>query len=174
MPMILVTPLSALYDSILAHRPSHLVSLLSPEFMIDTPEGFAGERHLRLELNDISDPALGNAPPTATHVSHLLAFGRAWDASAPMLVHCWAGVSRSMAAAFALLCDRAAPGLEYKIAREIRTRAPFASPNRLIVRLADDALNRDGRMVEALAALGQGQLVDEGVPVELPLTISAS
>ena len=88
-----------------------------------------------------------------------------------MLVHCWAGVSRSMAAAFTILCDRAKTGAEHDIAQEMRARAPHASPNRLLVRLADHALNRGGRMVSAVEAMGPGILVEEGFPVELPLAL---
>ena len=172
MSMILVTPLSAVLDSIRTWRPSHLVTLLSPDYMIETPDGIAPEHHLRLSLNDISDPTLGEAPPGALHVAQLIAFGREWDAARPMLVHCWAGVSRSMAAAFTLLCDRAGPGSEHEIAQEIRARASHAQPNRLLVRLADQSLDRNGRMVRAVEAMGPGRLVDEGVPVELPLPIS--
>ena len=170
--MILVTPLSAVLDSIRTWRPSHLVTLLSPDYMIETPDGIAPEHHLRLSLNDISDPSLGEAPPGALHVAQLIAFGREWDASEPMLVHCWAGVSRSMAAAFTLSCDRAGPGSEHEIAQEIRARATHAQPNRLLVRLADRSLDRNGQMVRAVEAMGPGRLVDEGVPVERPLDIS--
>ncbi len=172
MSMILVTPLSAVLDCIRTYHPSHLVTLLSPEHMIDTPDGISAERHLRLSLNDISDPALGDAPPGLKHISQLIAFGRDWDASQPMLVHCWAGVSRSMAATFALLCDRAGPGAEDEIAQEMRARASHASPNRLLVRLADQSLAREGRMVRAVEAIGPGRMVDEGIPVEFPLTLA--
>jgi predicted protein tyrosine phosphatase len=171
MPMILVTSLSHMPDALRAYRPSHLVTLLSPEHMIETPPGFAPERHLRLGLNDIADPAMGEAPPAARHIAQLIAFGRAWNGGAPMLVHCWAGVSRSMAAAFTLLCDRNAAGEEMEIARAIRARASFAHPNRLLVRLADEALGREGRMIRAVEALGPGRFVEEGVPVELPLDL---
>ena len=172
MSMILVTPLSAVLDSIRLYRPSQLVTLLSPEYMIETPDGLAPERHLRLSLNDIADPALGEAPPGPRHVAQLIAFGRGWDGAQPMLVHCWAGVSRSMAAAFTLLCDRAGPGSEHEIAQEIRARASHAQPNRLLVYLADRSLDRNGRKVRAVEAMGPGRLVDEGVPVEMPLTIA--
>jgi len=173
MSMILVTPLSAMPDSLRAYHPSHLVSMLSPEYMIETPEGFPAPRHLRLSINDVADPAAATAPPALVHVSQLIAFGRGWNGSAPMLVHCWAGVSRSMAGAFMILCDRAKAGAEHDIAQAIRARAPHASPNRLLVRLADHALNRGGRMVRAVEAMGPGILVEEGFPVELPLTLGA-
>ena len=70
-----------------------------------------------------------------------------------------------------LLCDRAGQGGEHEIAQKIRARAPHAQPNRLLVRLADQSLDRGGQMVRAVEAMGPGKLVDEGVPVELPLTI---
>ena len=78
-----------------------------------------------------------------------------------MLVHCWAGVSRSMAAAFILLCDGWARS-EHEIAQEMRARAPHASPNPLLVRLADQALAREGRMVGAVHGIGRGRMVEEG------------
>ena len=39
MPMILITPLSALAGAIESHAPSHIVTLLSSGYMIDTPQG---------------------------------------------------------------------------------------------------------------------------------------
>ena len=76
-----------------------------------------------------------------------------------------------MAAAFTLLCDRAGPGSEREIAQEIHARASHAHPNRLLVRLADESLERGERIVQAVEAMGPGRLVDEGVPVELPLDV---
>ncbi len=169
MSKIVVTPLSVLPDAIRQHRPSHIVTLLSPEHMIETPAGFEPARHLRLGMNDIAEDWLGEAPPAETHVASLLEFGRSWNAQAPMIVHCWAGVSRSMAAAYTVLCDRLGPGAEMEIARAMRARAPHAYPNRLIVRLADRLLNRNGRMVQAVEAMGDGILVVEGMPVEFPV-----
>ncbi len=168
MPMILITPLSAMPEAIKRHAPSHMISLLSADYMIATPDGFAAERHLRLSLHDIDDPN-GNQAPAREHVDRLIAFGRDWDARAPMLVHCWAGVSRSTASAYTVLCDRAGPGSEREIAQALRERAPHAQPNRLIVRLADDALGRDGAMVRAVEAIGMGVVVTEGYPVAMPL-----
>jgi len=169
MSLILVTPLSALPEMMRSYQPSHLITLLSPEFMIETPAGFPAGRHLRLSVNDVCDPALGPCPPDEEHISGLIEFARSWDAKRPMIVHCWAGVSRSMAASFAILCDRAWRGAEFRIAREIRARAPHAYPNRLLVRLADDLLEREGRMVQAVEEMGPSIAVEEGEPVEFVL-----
>lgn len=171
MSLILVTPLSALDDVMRTYGPSHLVTLLSPEFMIDTPRGFAQERHLRLGVNDICDPSMGTHPPVEDHIAALLEFTREWDGSQPMVMHCWAGISRSMAAAFTVLCDRSWEGAEFRIAREMRSRAAHAYPNRLIVRLADDLLMRNGKMLEAVEGMGPPEPAEEGEPVELPLSV---
>ena len=76
MPRLLVTPLSSLADALQSHAPSHLVSLLSPEHLIQTPESFPAAAHLRLGVNDIVDPAAGTAPPVRQHIDALLAFSR--------------------------------------------------------------------------------------------------
>src|SRR5947207_10635709 len=158
MPMIVVTPLSALELSIARYHPSHVVTLLSPEHMIETAQGFAADRHLRLGMNDVAEEWESDCAPCAGHVRSLIDFGHSWRAEAPMIVHCWAGVSRSMAAAFTLLCDRAGPGAERDIARAMRARAPHAFPNPLLVRLADEALGREGRMIAAAESIGRGSI----------------
>jgi predicted protein tyrosine phosphatase len=172
MPLILVSSLSAVERTIAAYRPSHMVSLLSPEYMIETPEQIIAERHLRLAVNDVLEIWASDSPPNEVHVARLIDFGRSWNADAPMLVHCWAGISRSMAAAYTLLCDRAGPGSEFEIARELRMRAAHAYPNALIVGLADRALGREGRMIEAVASIGRGEIVAEGSCVEFPLALA--
>jgi predicted protein tyrosine phosphatase len=171
MPKILVAPLSAVPQCIRLHAPSHLVTLLGPEYMIETPEGIAGERHLRLAVNDIVEATAGELAPTEQHVRDLLAFTRRWNRQSPLLVHCWAGISRSMAATFTILCDQLGPDCERHVAMAIRARAPHADPNRLFVRLADQVLGRSGRMMEALDAIGRGKLAVEGYPVEIPLVL---
>ena len=169
MPRILVSPLSAVDAAIAAHRPSHMVTLISPDHMIETPAGFAAACHLRLGVNDVADPAAGTHPPGREHIDALLAFTRGWDGRSPLLIHCWAGISRSMAASYTVLCDRLGPGREIEIARSIRRRAAHAAPNTLLVAHADAALGRDGRMIAALNTMGPARMVEEGITTELPL-----
>lgn len=169
MPKIIITPLSKLERSIRDHSPSHLITLLSPEHMITTPDGLHPERHLRISVNDVADPSHGEAPPHETHIQSLLEFGRLWDATAPLAINCWAGISRSTAAAFILMCDRLDHVRETEIAKALRQRAPHANPNRLMIRLADQVLHRKGRMAEAVETMGPSHITDEGPMVHLPL-----
>jgi len=147
-------------------RPSHMITLLDPSTMIDTPAGLAPERHLRLGVNDIAEPIEGLVAPDEGVVVQLLAFGRLWDEGAPMLIHCWAGISRSTASAFVLACERSPEADERQIALAMRQAAPHAYPNRRIVALADDMLGRRGRMVDAIEAMGGNGYVSSGVPFD--------
>jgi predicted protein tyrosine phosphatase len=166
--VLIVTPLSRLHAVIAERRPSHLITLLSPEELIATPPGFDPARHLRLGVHDIDMPARGMVAPDGALVEAVLAFARGWDAAAPMVVHCWAGISRSTASAFAIACERDPRADELEIALAMRRASPSAYPNRRIVALADDILGRRGRMLEAVEAMGGNGMATEGVPFELP------
>jgi predicted protein tyrosine phosphatase len=152
--VIIISGLAEVPGLIAARRPSHLITLLDPATMIETPAGLTADRHLKLAVNDIAEPTEGLIPPDESVVTRLLAFGSTWDETHPMLIHCWAGISRSTASAFVLACERSPNAPERQIALAMRRAAPHASPNRRIVALADDMLRRRGRMVDAVEAMG--------------------
>jgi predicted protein tyrosine phosphatase len=166
---LLVCPLSQVETARAQHRPSHLVSLLSPNSAAEAWPGADGETCLRLAFHDIAEIREGFTAPDAALVARLLDFARDWDAARPMLVHCWAGVSRSTAAAFIIACQRGPGRSERDIAQALRTAAPYATPNPLMVALADAALDRAGRMSAAVAEIGRGADTFEGALFELPI-----
>tara|TARA_R110000868_G_scaffold91679_5_gene254068 strand:- start:13577 stop:14092 length:516 start_codon:yes stop_codon:yes gene_type:complete len=167
--MIYISPLSGVEDAIKRHGPSHLVSLLDPDSMISTPGGIDAARHLRLCVNDIATPVDTLTPPGEAHVAELISFIRDWDQASPLLVHCWAGISRSTAAAFIALCVLNENQSEDALAQLIRQRGAHAYPNRLMVRLADDLLRRKGRMRDAVEAMGPARATWEGVTFSVPV-----
>jgi predicted protein tyrosine phosphatase len=127
------------------------------------------ENHLRLRLHDISAPLDGYIMPDEEHVTDLLQFVRGWDRSAPLVVHCFAGISRSTASAYASVCALNPHRDEASIARALRGASPTATPNIRIVSLADKLLGRDGRMVAAIETIGRGVMADEATPFRLDL-----
>jgi predicted protein tyrosine phosphatase len=166
---IIVCPLSYVDAVVAQRRPSHLVTLLDPDHFIDTPGGIEAARHLRVGIHDICEAYEGYLCPEEAHVTRLVEFARDWTGDAPLLVHCWAGISRSTAAAFTLACERN-PGVDERlIARRLREASRTATPNRRIVALADDMLGRRGRMVDAAASIGIGDMSYEGRPFDLPV-----
>ena len=145
-----------------------LLTLLSPGHPETDWRGLNCHRHVRLAFHDIVEPLPDLVAPDHDLIRAVLDFGRAHQPEHPLLIHCWAGISRSSAATFAIACDRN-PGFEREIAVELRRRAPSVTPNRLMVRLADDLLQADGRLVEAIGTIGRGAEASEGAPYALPL-----
>jgi predicted protein tyrosine phosphatase len=166
---LLVCPLSQVETARALHRPSHLISLLSPSSVDGAWPASVGDEHLRLTFHDIARARKGLVAPNAAKVAQLLDFATEWDATRPMLVHCWAGVSRSTAAAFVIACQHAPERSERDIAQALRAAAPYATPNALVISLADAALCRAGRMSAAIAEIGRGADTFEGALFELPL-----
>jgi predicted protein tyrosine phosphatase len=115
-------------------------------------------------MDDIIEPMEGYVAPSDEHIEQVLAFVRRWDRNAPLVIHCYAGVSRSTASAFVAACALNPHRDEAEIARKIRAASPIASPNRLIVSLADKALGREGRMLRALDEIGPATMMIEGKP----------
>jgi predicted protein tyrosine phosphatase len=92
-----------------------------------------------------------------------------WDRRAPMVIHCYAGISRSTAGAYVAACTLNPQRSETVIAQAIREASPTATPNIRIVTLADQILGRGGRMVGAIEAIGSGFAAHEGHPFRLDL-----
>lgn len=165
---IIVGPLSAVDHTVQQSRVSHLVTLINDQTMIDTPPSIHPDRHLRLAMNDICEPQPGLVPPGTHHVADLIDFACSWDRRAPMLIHCWAGISRSTAGAFIALCALN-PGVdEHHIAGVLRSSSPTATPNRRLVDIADELLERDGRMAAAVSKIGRGETTLEAPVFVLP------
>ncbi|MGJ3264388.1 MAG: tyrosine phosphatase family protein [Salinarimonas sp.] len=169
MPSLHVCPLSRLDETVCATRASHLVTLVKVGTPLSRPAAITEGRHLTLFMSDIVEPMDGHVLPGVEHVEPFLAFVRDWDRAAPMVIHCWAGISRSTASAFTAACALAPERDEAAIARALRAASPMATPNRRIVAVADDLLGRRGRMVDAITAIGRGADAYEGVPFTLAL-----
>ena len=170
---IYVAPLSLIETTILDARVSHLVTLINGEMPVATPPSIGPDRHLKLSMNDICEPQAGLVLPCETHVEDLIRFALEWDRQAPLLIHCWAGISRSTAAAFISLCALNPAADEVALAKALRRASPTAYPNRRLVTLADRTLGRNGRMTHAVEQIGRGQLAEEANVFALPALMAA-
>lgn len=167
--MIHVCSLALLPDIVHATRASHVITVMANVGQVRRPASIAAGNHLVISMDDINEPADGFVAPQRSHVQQVLDFGRRWDRTAPLVIHCYAGISRSTASAFAIACALNPGREEADIARRIRKDSPSAHPNRLIVSHADDLLGRQGRMLDALAAIGPGDMSIEGRPFRIDL-----
>ena len=167
--MIHVCSLARLYETVEQTRARHVVTLLKQTDRVVWPDGLAPDNHLVLGMDDIVTPVEGYVPPADEHVSKLIDFARAWDRATPMVVHCYAGISRSTAGAFIAACALNPARSEFSIAQAIRRASVSAMPNARLVALGDQALRRNGRMIAAIEKIGPGELAYEGTPFRLEL-----
>jgi len=150
-------------------RPGFLVSAIQPEFQPDTPPEVAIENHHRMAVHDIAGPAFGSVHTEYEHIENLINFLQVWsNSNESLLIHCYAGISRSTAVALLALfikkqCD------EFDAAMALRDAAPHAKPNQLIISLADEILTLNGRLVAAVDAMGSGIPTSEGPLVSLAI-----
>ena len=167
--MIHVCSLSRLHQTVEATGARHVVTLLKNVDLVQRPGGIASQNHLILGMDDITGPLDGYVAPDDEHVTKLIAFVRGWDRAAPLVMHCYAGISRSTAGAYVAACALNPRRDERAIARRLRLASPTATPNFRIVALGDRALGRGGRMTTAIEEIGRGVMAFEGDPFRLDL-----
>lgn len=167
--MIHVCSLSRLHTTVTQTGARHIVTLINDGTLVTRPTCVPAEDHLFLGMHDIAAEQEGFNAPAERHVHELIAFVRRWPRETPLVVHCWAGISRSTAAAFIAACALNPARDENAIARALRLASPTATPNRRLVSLADAILERGGRMTAAIEAIGRGAETAEGTPFRLDL-----
>jgi len=166
---LVVCSLAAVSEIVASTKATALVSVLHPDLIPETPETIAPDNHFKLAIDDIETPFDGLQHAELKHIEALCAFIHAWHdqtgrecitstaendgPSAALIVHCYAGISRSTAAAFVALCALNPKADELAIAHYIRSCSATAAPNRLIVSLGDTVLGRQGRMTKAIRAI---------------------
>ena len=147
---------------------SHLISILSPDSLPETPPELRPENHLRIGCHDLVSPWPGAVLPSEEHVRRIIEFAEGWERDAPMLVHCFAGVSRSSATALLVACVHD-HGRERELALRLRSAAPHAQPNSRLIALGDAALGCGGALIAAVEAMGSGAWLDRAPLARLSL-----
>lgn len=165
-----VCSMTKVVDTVRESGARSLITILTAGASLVRPCEIPRERHLRIAVSDIDAPREGHLLAGDEHIEKLLGFLQDWDRAAPLVIHCYAGVSRSPAAAYVAACALAPHRCELELARELRRASPTATPNRRFIALADGRLGRDGRMNKAITAIGRGADCYEGAPFALELS----
>ncbi len=131
---------------------SHVLSILDPA----DPEPpvfqrYRPHRRTSLRFHDVVVPVDGHLLPVEADVERILEFGRDLSTTEPLhlLVHCYAGISRSTAASLILMAQ-ANPGREADVFATLIEVRPRAWPNSRMVGFADALLGCNGRLNAAL------------------------
>ncbi|HJL61652.1 MAG TPA: hypothetical protein QF517_06805 [Pseudomonadales bacterium] len=164
--MIYVTSLFQMPHHVRTLAPEYLVSIIQPEFQPLTPPEIRPDRHHRVAVHDISEPAYGSIHLQDHHMADLIGFLQSWPENESLLIHCYAGISRSTAVALIAKTIKS-KGSEMDSALALRAAAPYAKPNHLVISLADQQLGLEGRLITARKAMGTGLAADETTLVTL-------
>ncbi len=170
MTRIHVCSLARVPETVRATGARSLITLIDRGTTVSRPFEISADRHLFVAVSDIVKHMDGHILPSDAHVGELLDFVRQWDRADPILIHCFAGVSRSTAAAFIAACALSPHRDENEFAQAIRLYSPTATPNARLVAVADAMLERRGRMTAAVQKIGRGHDCYEGVPFALDLS----
>ncbi len=170
MPTLHVCPLSRLPETVAATGARHVLTLVNVGTPMERPALIEAENHAIVGVSDIAAPRDGHVLPAEEHVAAILGFVRGWPRATPLVIHCYAGISRSTAAAYIAACALAPERDEGAVADALRTASSSATPNPLFVEIADRMLEREGRMVAAIARIGRGADAFQGTPFSLALS----
>ncbi len=161
-----VTPLSGLNDTIARTGARNVVCLCGPGRSIERPSEADGG-FLSLTFNDIDEPRDGLIAPSDEHVAQIIDHVRSAAGQDQLLFVCWMGISRSTAACLIATCVMRPDLSPRTVTGHLRRESPSATPNRLMVYLADQALGLDGQLLSARDAIGRGADAFEGTPFTL-------
>lgn len=162
MSYIVVCRLNQIAESAVRHGAREMISLLAENQAFHRPAVIDRNRHLTLGVNDISEDRPGLVTPAEIHVERIVRFARGWDRRAPLLVHCWLGISRSPAAAAIAALAVEPDQDEMALAERLRAASPFITPNAALIDIGDAFLERCGRLKRAIKAIGRGADAYEG------------
>jgi predicted protein tyrosine phosphatase len=171
---IIVCSLADLHKVSAREDPAAIVTLINAHTPVERPVNVEADRHLTLHFNDIPAEMPGLTAPGIEHLERFLGFASAWDQLAPLLIHCFAGISRSTAGAYIAMLALEPERDEFDLAAELRSASPSATPNPRLIALADAKLGRGGRMIAAIESIGRGADAFQGDPFRLPLKRGAS
>lgn len=147
--MLIISSLAGAADAFARHRPSRVISLLCEEEKVPEFPGLDPKKRLLLYVDQESCAATITRAAT-DRAREIVDFARGWDGRGDVMIHCNRGVARSTAAAFIIMCIREPQTPEAELMTRLRKVAPHADPCPMLVSYADEILDRNGRMIDAL------------------------
>ncbi len=153
-------------------RPRFVLSLMDPTSKFSLPLVETVKAHETVWVHDISTDEIELEKPyiipSPEHVRAIVDLAHRWGSSGPVLIHCMAGVSRSAAAALIYLAALNPSKID-QAASWLRSTGPWLSPNPLMVRLGDEVLGLEGRLIDAHRRMGEAPMKGVMEPVVVPL-----
>lgn len=142
---ILVCAKSEVIKNIKVFNPSFIISTLDIGDKIFIPPQFNKQNHLMLNFDD-EDDKNNSFSPKLHHAQRILSFADRFNDNDKILVHCFAGISRSTAVALAIFIKN---NRNFEEAENFILNArKFPFPNLLLAEHFDNLLNCHGQFIE--------------------------
>ncbi len=162
---IIICGLADIQDCVDKFRPDMMLTIINKNFSPETPNGMDENRHLRMLIDDISEPREGFILPEKHHAQQLLDFTNDWDTSKPILIHCHMGISRSTATSLGVAAKFDPDNIEL-IIEKLKEIAPHASPNKIMTKYYDEILGLNNRLLSSISYFDP-EPIEESRVVEL-------
>jgi predicted protein tyrosine phosphatase len=149
-----------LLGSTVGYRFTHVISINNPD--TEPPRSLENHpgKHLIMHFHDISvNPGRGDfTTPGLENVRSIIKFAEDIDENSEVLCHCAAGISRSSASALIIIASKLEVSSinAMKAIQDVLSIKKIIHPNAIMVRLADEELGWDGRLMAAHASTFTG------------------
>ena len=84
--MIHVCSLAALPATVKTTGASHVLTVMANVDQVARPASVLPANHLKVAMDDITEPMDGYVAPSSHHIEQVLSFVRGWDRSAPLVI----------------------------------------------------------------------------------------
>jgi len=139
-----------LHEVITAYQPTRIISTITQSEALNLPAA-----HLHINVGDITSDLDGHVLPAMHHLLEVLEFTKNLTDDDRLLIHCFAGMSRSTAFAIAVLIQH---GMDYVEAfKHVAMIRPILLPNRLIIKLIDQHFSLQGDLINLVRCHYQGE-----------------
>lgn len=142
------------------HGITHVLTLLRGREIneLALPRSFDRANWLHIDMDDVIH-ADSDFAPSLEQVDQLIKWGLALPEDSRLLVHCYAGVSRSTAAALSIKVAREGLGNIADSIKWLVDHRPIACPNPLITKHADAILGANGDLYLAAENVATSRLM---------------
>lgn len=142
-----------LQEVIALWQPTHVLSVLNGMKRLPDPD----IKHLFIEVSDVPMPIEGHIHPIREHLEQMFAFTAELTDADRLLVHCYAGMSRSTATAIGVCIQH---GMPYDLAfQHVALIRPILVPNQMFIQLIDEYFDLQGDLIRMVVDYRHSEMI---------------
>ena len=160
------TPLHNALKILKEEKTKKIISIYSPNNSFPLFPGIKNKDILRLCFNDIDQARYNLKTISQKDISSVLSFVQK-NQDSDILIHCYAGVSRSIAISIIIFFMYNRNFTPSEIYNLIKEKAPFANPNKLVLRQAGSVIKEEKFFQELIKKFTNRKRIFSAMPFYL-------